>query len=72
MGAATAALGWSGYVTSLLHNLGVSILPALAAAPGTAIKLPDDNTVTGILNQPAAALVAILTTMLIMGTKGPV
>ncbi|WP_428537885.1 amino acid permease [Rhodopila sp.] len=69
MGAATVAVGWSGYMTSLLHNLGVSIPPALAAAPGTAIKLPDGSTVTGILNLPAAVIVAILTTMLIMGTK---
>ncbi len=34
-GAATVAVGWSGYVGSLLHDLGVPFPPALSAAPGT-------------------------------------
>src|SRR5690242_2210192 len=41
MGAATVAVGWSGYVTNLLRNMGIEIPPALTAAPGTAIKLAD-------------------------------
>jgi APA family basic amino acid/polyamine antiporter len=71
MGAATVAVGWSGYITSLLHNAGIAIPPALAAAPGTMIRLPDGSTVTGIGNLPAAFIVAVLTTMLVLGTKEP-
>jgi APA family basic amino acid/polyamine antiporter len=69
MGAATVAVGWSGYIVSLLHNVGITIPPALAAAPGTVIKLADGSTVTGIINLPAVLIIAILTTMLVLGTK---
>jgi APA family basic amino acid/polyamine antiporter len=69
MGAATVAVGWSGYIVSLLHNAGINIPPAFAAAPGTVIKLADGTTVTGIINLPAIVIIAILTTMLVLGTK---
>ncbi len=69
MGAATVAVGWSGYITSLLHNLGIDIPAALATAPGTVTKLPDGSTVTGIINLPAVFIVAALTAMLVLGTK---
>lgn len=69
MGAATVAVGWSGYIVSLLHNVGVTIPPAYAAAPGTIVKIADGSTVTGIVNLPAILIIAILTTMLVLGTK---
>ena len=69
MGAATVAVGWSGYIVSLLHNAGINIPPALATAPGTVIKLADGTTATGIVNLPAIVIVAILTTLLVLGTK---
>ncbi|MBR0779673.1 amino acid permease [Bradyrhizobium diazoefficiens] len=69
MGAATVAVGWSGYVVSLLHNLGLDVPAAYAAAPGTIVKLPDGRTVSGIVNIPAALIVGILTFMLVLGTR---
>ncbi len=36
-GAATVAVGWSGYVNSFLQDIGVFIPPALTASPGTDI-----------------------------------
>jgi APA family basic amino acid/polyamine antiporter len=69
MGAATVAVGWSGYIVSLLRNVGITIPPTLAAAPGTVVKLADGSTVTGIVNLPAVLIIAILTTMLVLGTK---
>jgi APA family basic amino acid/polyamine antiporter len=69
MGAATVAVGWSGYIVSLLHNAGIDIPPVLATAPGTVTKLADGTTVTGIVNLPAILIIAILTTMLVLGTK---
>jgi APA family basic amino acid/polyamine antiporter len=69
MGAATVAVGWSGYIVSLLHNVGINVPPTLAAAPGTVIKLADGSSVTGLVNLPAIVIIAILTTMLVMGTK---
>ncbi|MDE1182351.1 amino acid permease [Paraburkholderia sp.] len=69
MGAATVAVGWSGYIVSLLHNVGIEIPPRLAAAAGTVVKLADGTTVTGVVNLPAVFIIAILTTMLVLGTK---
>ena len=70
MGAATVAVGWSGYVVSLLANVGIHFPAALAAAPGTvAAKLADGTVVHGIVNLPAAFIVLVLTWLLIMGTK---
>ena len=37
VGAATVAVGWSGYVVSFLRDLGVIVPPALTAAPGTVL-----------------------------------
>jgi APA family basic amino acid/polyamine antiporter len=69
MGAATVAVGWSGYITSLLHNFGIEIPANWAAAPGTAVKLADGTDATAILNLPAALIIFALTAMLIFGTK---
>ncbi|WP_144149301.1 amino acid permease [Paraburkholderia sp. BCC1884] len=69
MGAATVAVGWSGYIVSLLRNVGIDIPAALSAAPGTVIKLADGTTATGIVNLPAILIVAILTILLVLGTK---
>jgi len=69
MGAATVSVGWSGYVTSLLRQVGIDIPAAYAAAPGTVVKLADGTTVSGIVNIPAAFIVGALTVMLVLGTK---
>ena len=36
LAASTVAVGWSGYLVSLLHDLHINIPPALTAAPGVA------------------------------------
>jgi APA family basic amino acid/polyamine antiporter len=37
LAASTVAAGWSGYVVSFLHDLGINIPPTLTAAPGTVV-----------------------------------
>jgi len=69
MGAATVAVGWSGYIVSIMHNIGITIPPQFAAAPGTVVKLADGSTATAIVNLPAPLIVAALTAMLVFGTK---
>ncbi len=70
MGAATVAVGWSGYVVSVLRDFGIHVPPQFAAAPGTvAAKLADGTVVHGIVNLPAAFIVLLLTYLLIRGTK---
>jgi len=69
MGAATVAVGWSGYIVSLLKNVGIVVPPELSAAPGVMVKLADGSTVAGVINLPAIVIVAALTIMLVLGTK---
>ena len=69
MGAATVAVGWSGYIVSLLHNFGIDIPARFTGSPGTEVKLPDGSTVDGLVNLPAAAIVLLLTLLLVLGTK---
>ncbi len=68
MGAATVAVGWSGYVGSLLHDLGLAVPATLSAAPGTAVTLADGSAGTAIVNLPAALIVLALTALLVLGT----
>ncbi len=65
MGAATVAVGWSGYVTSILKDVGIVIPAQFAHAPGT----PIDGGGTALFNLPAVLIVALITILLMRGTK---
>ena len=65
IGGAAVAVGWSGYFTSLLHALGVSLPPRLTAATGQVVTLADGTTATAIVNLPAAAIVLMITVLLV-------
>jgi basic amino acid/polyamine antiporter, APA family len=69
MGAATVAVGWSGYVVSILRDIGIVLPPSLTAATGTVVALAGGGTVSGIVNLPAVFIVAVLTLMLVFGTR---
>jgi APA family basic amino acid/polyamine antiporter len=66
LGAATVAIGWSGYVVSFLNDLGIVVPPAFASAP-----LAFDNgawQATGaIINMPAMVVSAGVTALVIVG-----
>ncbi|PYR06948.1 MAG: amino acid permease, partial [Acidobacteria bacterium] len=69
LGAATVAVGWSGHLTSFLHDfLGISIPPTFAAAPCTLINTagcsPD-----AIINLPAVLITAAVTVLIVIGIK---
>ena len=68
-GAATVAVGWSGYAANLLAAFGLAVPPRLAAAPGTAVTLADGSQGTGLLDLPAGLVVLALTALLILGTR---
>jgi APA family basic amino acid/polyamine antiporter len=54
MGAATVAVGWSGYFASFLRNFGISIPPQYIAPPGThLIEITQDMITRGQLAMPA-------------------
>jgi APA family basic amino acid/polyamine antiporter len=69
LGAATVAVGWSGYVVSLLADLGIQVPPLLSAAPGTAVVLADGTAATAILNLPAILIAAAATVLLVVGIQ---
>ncbi|MEA4919055.1 amino acid permease [Proteiniphilum sp.] len=67
-GASTVAVGWSGYVVSFLADFGIH-LPAVICQ-GPFAYGPDGWYVTGtIINFPAVFIVAITTTLLVVGIK---
>lgn len=69
-GAATVAVGWSGYVVSLLRDtLGINYPLALSAPPGMEIKLSDGTITHGFFNLPAFLISIAVTLLLIRGIK---
>ncbi len=70
-GAATVAVGWSGYVVSLFRDtLGINFPLALSAPPGQEIKLADGTVAgVGVFNLPAFLIAIAVTLLLIRGIK---
>jgi APA family basic amino acid/polyamine antiporter len=69
LGASTVAVGWSGYVVSFLHDLGIQFPAALSAAPGTQVTLADGSVVTAVFNLPAVLIAAAVTVLLVIGIR---
>ncbi len=70
-GAATVAVGWSGYVVSLFRDtLGINYPLSLSAPPGMQLKDAAGNIIgTGVFNLPAALIAVAVTLLLIRGIK---
>ncbi len=69
LGAATVAVGWSGYIVSMLADFGIQFPPLFSAAPGTAVVLADGSTVTALFNLPAVLISALATWILVIGIQ---
>ena len=68
-GASTVAVGWSGYVTSFLKDVGVILPPALCNAPIAYDPKLGLHLSGAIVNLPAMLVIAFVTTLLIIGIK---
>ena len=67
-GASTVAVGWSGYVTSLLADFHLHLPDALTHAPVSYDAIHHTMTASGaILNLPAMFIVAVMSTLLVIG-----
>ncbi len=67
-GATTVAIGWSGYVVSFLHGLGVDVPAALAGAPFSFDPASGHWARTdALVNAPAALIILALTALLVVG-----
>ncbi len=71
LASATVAVGWSGYVVSLLANLHIVIPPELTQPSGADIKDIATGAVVshGIVNLPAVLGIAMMSTLLVIGVK---
>jgi basic amino acid/polyamine antiporter, APA family len=69
VGATTVAIGWSGYVVSFLHSLGVDIPEQLAKAPFAYDPGHGWSHVGAILNVPAMVIVGLITILLVVGIR---
>src|SRR5881394_783815 len=66
LGAVTVAIGWSGYVVSFLRDVGINVPCSLAAARGV---VAPQCTTPAVFNLPAAIIIAIVTTLLVIGIQ---
>lgn len=64
-GAATVAVGWAGYFHRVLQGLGIRIPPEFT----NAYFADSHDAVHGIFNVPAAAIILLLTALLVRGTS---
>jgi basic amino acid/polyamine antiporter, APA family len=69
LGAVTVAIGWSGYVVSFLKDIGINVPCTLSAARGLPVQCADGTTATALFNLPAVLIIAIVTTLLVIGIK---
>jgi basic amino acid/polyamine antiporter, APA family len=69
LGASTIAVGWAGNFTSILQDMGIQFPAMLAGPPGSVVALADGSTVTGVFNLPAAAIVLLVSMILIIGIR---
>ena len=68
LGATTVAIGWSGYVVSFLHDLGIPISDQFASSPLAYDAATGVWNLTGaILNVPAMLIIAAVSTLLVIG-----
>jgi APA family basic amino acid/polyamine antiporter len=70
-GAATVAVGWSGYFVALLHKLGMNVGTAYTTAPLRWIEETKSfqRVPGGMINVPAMLLVLLMTALLVIGIK---
>ncbi|SAL77718.1 amino acid permease [Caballeronia terrestris] len=69
VGATTVAIGWSGYVVSFLHSLGIDIPAALAQAPFIFDPAHGWSHSGALLNVPAMLVVGLITILLVFGIR---
>ena len=70
LAASTVAVGWSGYLTSLLQDMHIVIPPALTAAPGVLVKDAHNVVIaTGVMNLPAILAIGAVTALLVVGVS---
>src|SRR5688572_22269289 len=69
LAASVVAVGWSGYMVSLLGDIGIHIPPTLTGPVGYPKELADGTTITTVFNLPAFLVCAVLALLLVLGVS---
>jgi APA family basic amino acid/polyamine antiporter len=69
LGASAVAVGWSGHVVPVLQEIGINLPHALTVGPKIEWGFLQGGELGGIVNLPAVIIVALVTTLLVIGTK---
>jgi len=69
VGAATVGISWSQYLVKFLDKFGIHLPPQLVQSPFESVTLADGSVVSGIVNLPAILIIALITSVIIRGTK---
>lgn len=69
LGASAVAVGWSGHVVPVLQQIGINLPHALTVGPKIEWGFLQGGEIGGIVNLPAVIIVALVTTLLVIGTK---
>ncbi len=69
LAASVVAVGWSGYVVSLLGDYGIHIPPSVTGPMGGSVKLDDGSIVATVINLPAIFVCLALTALLTIGVS---
>lgn len=70
MAASTVSVGWGGYFTSFLNNVGIHLPAELTNAPLQSTHGFADITLTGaIVNLPAVGIILLITGLLVVGIR---
>jgi basic amino acid/polyamine antiporter, APA family len=70
VGATTVSIGWAGYFVSFLQRtLHIPFPAELSRSPWETVKLADGTTLHPLFNLPAAFIIALITTLLIIGIR---
>ena len=69
LAASVVSVGWSGYMVSLLGDVGIHIPAHLTGPSGHTKVLPDGTTITTVFNLPAFLVCAALGALLVVGVS---
>ena len=70
VGAATVGISWSQYLVKFLENFDIFLPPQLVMSPFEKATLADGTIVNGWFNLPSILIIALITAIIIRGTKG--
>jgi APA family basic amino acid/polyamine antiporter len=69
LAASVVAVGWSGYMVSLLADVGIHVPAALTGPAGYPKELADGTTITTVFNLPAFLVCMVLSLLLVLGVS---